>query len=342
MLVAAGIIAATGSAKNVGGTPGNDVLRGTGAADVINGKGGNDSLAGLGGNDLLIGGSGNDALAGGAGADTLNCGLGKDSAVADKLDKVSPSCEVIRGLPKPALSIADVSAAEGNSGTTTLSFAVRLSAASSKPVTVGFATSDGTATASSDYASSSGTLTFEPGEKSKSIAITVVADNVREPDENFAVALFNPVNATVAKGTATGTIANDDTSAPVTAGSYKGSTQNGNYVFFTVTPGRTITAFRINDLPDPCEPYGTLPGGEDFGSSTFTIRDDGSFAAQGSYDNPNPSGDTLTHWDGKITGQFGTATSVSGTVLMNYELNYQGTHFRCSSGTIRWSASLQG
>jgi hypothetical protein len=170
---------------------------------------------------------------------------------------------------------------------------------------------------------------------------SAVRDNLREDNESLQVTLSNPVNASIAKGSATGTIQNDDTAVAVTAGSYKGATQNGNFVFFTVTPSRTVTSFRINDLPDPCEPYGTLPGGEDFGNSAFTIRDDESFAAQGSYDNPNPSGDTLTHWDGRITGQFSSATSVSGTVLMNYELNYQGTHFKCSSGTVTWTASLQ-
>jgi hemolysin type calcium-binding protein len=132
------------------------------------------------------------------------------------------------------------------------------------------------------------------------------------------------------------------TVAPVTAGSYKGQTQNGNFVFFTVTSNRAITAFRVNDLPDPCEPGGTLSGGEDFGGSSFPIAADGTFLAEGRWDGSDVSGDfELTHWDGKLAGAFGTATSVTGTVLMNYEFNYQGTHFRCSSGTVAWSASLQ-
>ena len=130
--------------------------------------------------------------------------------------------------------------------------------------------------------------------------------------------------------------------APVTAGSYKGATQNGNYVFFTVTSARTVTGFRVNDLPDPCEPGGTLPGGEDFGDSTFTIGDDGRFAAEGNWTGSSVSGDfELTHWDGKIAGSFETTNSTTGTVLMNYEFNYQATHFRCSSGEVRWTAALQ-
>ena len=39
---------------------------------------------------------------------------------------------------------------------------------------------------------------------------------------------------------------------PVTAGSYKGATQNGNFVFFTMSADRTFTGFRVNDLPAAC------------------------------------------------------------------------------------------
>ncbi len=142
---------------------------------------------------------------------------------------------------------------------------------------------------------------------------------------------------------ATGTITNDDTAAPVTAGDYKGATQNGNYVFFTVTSNRAISGFRVNDLPDECDPGGIIYGGENFGDSTFPIGPNGSFSAQGSWDGSDVQGDVeWTHWDGKITGSFNAATTATGTILMNYELNYQGTHFRCSSGEVRWSASLLG
>jgi len=341
-LIVAGILVATGSAKNIGGSARNDVLRGTAAADVINGKAGNDTLSGLGGNDVLLGGAGNDRLVGGPGADKLNCGPGKDTAVADRLDKVSASCEVVKELPAPAISIADASIAEGNSGTSTLSFAVSLSSGSTKPVSVAFATADGSATAPGDYAAAKGSITFQPGQKTKAIAVSVVADAVMEQDESFSVTLSTPVNAAIAKGTATGTITNDDTAAPVSAGSYKGATQDGNYVFFTVTSNRTVTGFRVNDLPDPCAEGGELAGGEDFGNSAFTIRDDGGFAAQGNWDATNLQGDGVTHWDGRIAGLFDTATSASGTLLMNYVYSYQGSLLHCSSGVVKWSATRQG
>src|SRR5206468_2091058 len=61
--------------------------------------------------------------------------------------------------PPPSLSIDDVSTVEGDSGTQGASFTVLLSAASGRPVTVNYATADGTATAGSDYAATAGTLT---------------------------------------------------------------------------------------------------------------------------------------------------------------------------------------
>ena len=130
--------------------------------------------------------------------------------------------------------------------------------------------------------------------------------------------------------------------APVTAGTYQGQTQNGNFVFLTVSANRTFTGLRVNDLPAPCDGGGSLTGGEDFGDSTFTIGDDGTFAAEGNWDGSSVQGDVeFTHWDGRIAGRFETATTVTGTIVMTYGLKYQGTPLRCSSGEIRWTATLR-
>src|SRR5207244_3040068 len=99
----------------------------------------------------------------------------------------------------PSLSINDVSVFEGNSGTVGASFTVSMTGGSSQPVTVSFATANGTATSPSDYQANSGTLTFAPGEASKKMVVKVNGDTVYESDETFFVNLSNPVNATISK-----------------------------------------------------------------------------------------------------------------------------------------------
>jgi hypothetical protein len=110
----------------------------------------------------------------------------------------------------PSLSINNVSQLEGNSGTSQFVFTVSLSAASTNSITVQFATSDGTATAGSDYTATSGTLTFGAGETQKTIAVSVNGDTTWEPDETFFVNLSNPTNATLGVSQGQGTILNDD------------------------------------------------------------------------------------------------------------------------------------
>jgi hypothetical protein len=113
---------------------------------------------------------------------------------------------------QPSLSINDVSFAEGNSGTTNMIFTVTLSAASSLTVNVNYATANGTATlADNDYQAASCTLTFNPGELTKTITVLVNGDQKFEPDETVLMNLTSPVNATISDNQGTGTILNDDT-----------------------------------------------------------------------------------------------------------------------------------
>ena len=82
-------------------------------------------------------------------------------------------------------------------------FAVSLSAASSQTVTVQYATSDGTATAGTDYTATSGTLTFPPNTTQEYIRVNMLDDNlVNEPSaETFTLTLSNPTNATLGSQT---------------------------------------------------------------------------------------------------------------------------------------------
>jgi probable HAF family extracellular repeat protein len=111
---------------------------------------------------------------------------------------------------EPRINITSVSKSEGNSGSTKFAFTVSLSAASSAAVAVNFATADGSARASGDYAAQSGVLTFTAGETSKIVTVNVVGDRTREGDEVFYVNLSSASGAFVATSQGTGVVRNDD------------------------------------------------------------------------------------------------------------------------------------
>ncbi|HVM68232.1 MAG TPA: Calx-beta domain-containing protein, partial [Gaiellaceae bacterium] len=108
------------------------------------------------------------------------------------------------------VAVADVSITEGDSGTKLVTITVTLSRAAAVNVTVGYATSNGTATAGSDYYATSGTLTFAPGQTVRTFTVTIVGDRSKEPNETFLVHLTGATVATIARGTATVTILDDD------------------------------------------------------------------------------------------------------------------------------------
>jgi hypothetical protein len=111
------------------------------------------------------------------------------------------------------MSIKDVSAKEGNSGTKTFTFVVSLNGPPIDPVSASYATglTAGTATPGVDYMPVSGSVIFAPGETSKTIDVPVIGDNVREPNETFFVTLSNPsANVIIVDNLGQGTILNDD------------------------------------------------------------------------------------------------------------------------------------
>lgn len=118
---------------------------------------------------------------------------------------------IVNDDPQPTIAIAASSRLEGAQGTSgNTSFEVKLSNPSFQIITTSFATADGTATAGNDYAATSGTVTFNPGETTKPIAIEVKGDNTDEINETFLVNLSNPINATIATAQGVGTILDDD------------------------------------------------------------------------------------------------------------------------------------
>ena len=124
-----------------------------------------------------------------------------------------------RSFGPPAISVADANVTEGDEAQ--LTFAVTLDRNWSGPVpTVSYATSDGTASAGSDYTAGSGTLTLrwthtgsliQPWTLAGAITVPVTNDTVVEEPETLTLTLSSPVWATLGDSVATGTIEDDDT-----------------------------------------------------------------------------------------------------------------------------------
>ena len=133
----------------------------------------------------------------------------------------------------PSVSIDSVSVNEAD-GTAT--FTVTLSGASGQAISVNYASSNGSASAGSDYTAVNGTLSFAAGETSKTITVNIADDTLFESSEDFTITLSNPTNATLGTATGTGTIVDNDAApnnAPV-ANDDIATVTEGNSVSITV------------------------------------------------------------------------------------------------------------
>jgi hypothetical protein len=112
--------------------------------------------------------------------------------------------------PLPSISIGNVSLTEGNAGPVTASFTLSLSPVSGRAVAVGYASTNGSASAGSDYTAVSGILTLAAGQTQGTIDVTVLGDRIFEGNETFNLGLASPNNVTLGTATGVGTINNDD------------------------------------------------------------------------------------------------------------------------------------
>ncbi|WP_283215005.1 Calx-beta domain-containing protein, partial [Methylobacterium trifolii] len=167
----------------------------------------------------------------------------------------------------PAFSINDVTAAEGNAGTTAYTFTVSLSAASGTTTTVNYATSDGTALAGSDYTATSGTLTFAPGTTSRTITVLANGDTVFEPNESFLVNLSGATNATITDTQGVGTITNDDPAPTIAISDVTVSEAAGTATFTITRTGATEVPITVNYATAD----GTAIAGSDYTATSGTL-----------------------------------------------------------------------
>ncbi|HEX2699052.1 MAG TPA: Calx-beta domain-containing protein [Acidimicrobiales bacterium] len=142
--------------------------------------------------------------------------------------------------PYPTVSVGDVKVYEGNTGTRVAVFPVTMSEVwGHTDVTVDYTTIDGTATAGSDFTSTSGTLTFNPGNTALNIEVPVNGDKADEANETFKVKLSAPTAATLGDSKGVGTIIDDDPSAVIgprmAIGDVRAYEGNGGFGFMTFT-----------------------------------------------------------------------------------------------------------
>lgn len=121
--------------------------------------------------------------------------------------------ETRAALGVPTIGVADTSAPEALG--VLMTFSVTLSEPSATPVTVSYATADGSATAPDDYMAATGTVTFPAGATAAQVTVTVMVDGVDENDETFNLTLSNPVGATIGDGTAVATILDSNPPPPL-------------------------------------------------------------------------------------------------------------------------------
>ncbi len=203
------------------------------------------------------------------------------------------------------LSINDVSANEGNSGTTTFTFTVSLSAAApAGGVSFDIATANGTATvANSDYAGLSTTAaSIAAGNSSTTFNVTVNGDLFNEGDEIFYVNLTNVTNASVLDGQGLGTIVNDDTSPDPFVTGFTATSPSNNLsipiTVFTAFDDVAVTGYMITESTSA--PNSGDTGWTGTAPTTYSVSVDGSY--------------TLYPWakdaDGHVSALYGSPVTV--------------------------------
>jgi len=169
----------------------------------------------------------------------------------------------------PAISVRDSVTVEGNSGTKQATFIVALSGPASQSVSFSFATSNGTATAGSDYVATSGSSTFAPGEVEKPVVVLINGDTVDEAQETYFLDISNVQNATVSSSRGNGAIVDDD--GPTVSLNDVSVTEGNSGIksaTFTLTlSGPSVEAIAVRAITTP----GTATASTDYNSINLVV-----------------------------------------------------------------------
>ena len=205
-------------------------------------------------------------------ANLVNANFAKDRGVGTITDDDGPK-----------IIIGDASMVEGDAGTANATFTVSLTEPTTEPITINWATQNGTgdaaALAGPDYTAAGGTLTFLPGEAtSQQVTVQVKGDQVDEVDETFLVQLSGAAGAPVLDAAAEGTILDNDTATlsvgdVTVAEGYNGwlnsRTWQGSFYTTPVT-GEGYQLMRISGAVAADDPW--LVSGYDVGRYRFQVK----------------------------------------------------------------------
>ena len=164
----------------------------------------------------------------------------------------------------PPVAVSSPQIVEGDSGTKNLVFTLTLQKAIAGPVTVGYATADGTATAGQDYTAVTGTVVFPAGTTTQTVSVPILGDIALEGDETFRLLLTSVVNGTIGPvgnpTFGTGTILNDDTPGVSVSDAVK--VPEGTDALFTVSLSKAISNVPVTVVVTTIDATATAASGD--------------------------------------------------------------------------------
>ena len=164
------------------------------------------------------------------------------------------------------ISIADVATSNENAANAT--FTVSLTEALARDISFNYATSNGTATAGSDYTSTSGSLTISAGQTSGTFNVPILADSTDENNETATLTLLNATNSTFSDDTATLTIADDDSAPTLSIADVTTSNETASNATFTVS----LSQASARDISfNYATSNGTATAGSDYTSTSGSL-----------------------------------------------------------------------
>jgi hypothetical protein len=178
---------------------------------------------------------------------------------------------------EPTLSVDDVVITEGNAGKKSATFTISLSAPSGMPVSVSYATSDGTAVEAGtlgagqdDYEAASDIVVIAAGVTSAKVSVSINGDALTESNETFNLTLSGPQNATIADGTGQCSVTNDDGLPSVTINDVallEGDAGTKTFTFTLTLSGPSGNQVSV----DYATADGTAASGSDYDAGSGTV-----------------------------------------------------------------------